>query len=233
MHISCLFSRTVQVDKSESWYATNPFVSYCETGGWTCSPCVFSSKTTEHQICWRLVYMQQHASSMQKFCIISPCWKTLAEAEPSSTHALQPHYTFFNIKYTILVTSDLLFCFKELSFYRPLSLKHDSNPHVSIKSQFLFMERPGPACFAFKRKTWNGSYSVKKRTSVAQIQFSLKLRFIFGFGISSSLRISSISWCQHNMSVTLCVLLGTGWVFLFFFQEYQAERKQKYGICVM
>lgn len=34
----CFFSATVQVDKSDSWYATNASVSYCETGGWTCSP---------------------------------------------------------------------------------------------------------------------------------------------------------------------------------------------------
>lgn len=32
------FKASVQVDKFESWYAKNPSLSYCETGGWTCSP---------------------------------------------------------------------------------------------------------------------------------------------------------------------------------------------------
>lgn len=45
------------------------------------SMCISLQDCTEQHICWCLVYKQQHASSIQKQCITSSCWKTLAEAE--------------------------------------------------------------------------------------------------------------------------------------------------------
>ncbi len=120
----CIFlSACIQTDKSESWYATNPSVSYCETGEWTCSPCVSTSKT-EQYICWCLVYKAQHATPYRNIALQVPVGKPKQKQSRALLLYCNHIQLFFPLRYTF-VTFDLLFCFKALSFYgfQGLSLK--------------------------------------------------------------------------------------------------------------
>lgn len=113
-HISCLFCMTVQVDKSDSWYTTILSVSHCETGGWTCSPCVFIAKTVLNTTSVGVWFTRSNVHLPYRNSVLQvPLGQTLAEHYTCATTSLH----FCSHQGHINVTSDLLFSFKALSFY--------------------------------------------------------------------------------------------------------------------